>query len=164
LSLLEENGSLPHSLGPPAPELTVPDDPLAWHERPALPARATRRTRRLDVVPAGPGEPVRLDVHFRDSYADLEGIERSLHEYTLTADLDPGTGTVLAAAAVPRALPWTECPQAVGSVDRLVGLDVRELSGLVRRDFTGITTCTHLNDTMRSLADAWAVLAVLNGG
>lgn len=164
LSLLEENGSLPHSLGPPAPELAVEADPLAWHERPALPARATRRTRRLDVVPGGSDDPVHLDVHFRDSYADLDGVERSLHEYTLTAELDPHSGVVLAAAAVPRALPWTECPQAVGSVDRLVGLDVRELPGLVRREFTGITTCTHLNDTMRSLADAWAVLALLQRG
>lgn len=164
LSLLEENGTLPHSLGPAAPELVLRGDPLAWHERPGLTARGTRRTRRLDVVPGRPGEPVRLDVHFRDSYADLDGTERSLHEYTLTAEIDPDSGVVLAAAAVPRALPWTECPQAVGSVDRLVGLDVRELPGLVRSEFTGITTCTHLNDTMRSLADAWAVLSLLNRG
>ena len=161
LSLLEENGALPHSLGPVAPELAGEGDPLAWHERPPLPARGTRRTRRLDVAPGGPRDPVRLDVHFRDSYADLEGVERSLHEYTLRAELDPESGVVLAVAAVPRALPWTECPQAAASVDRLVGLDVRELPGLVRREFTGITTCTHLNDTMRSLADAWAVLALL---
>ena len=162
LSLLDENGTLPHSLGPVAPELAVEGDPLAWHERPVLPARGTRRTRRLDVVPGGPGDPVRLDVHFRDRYADLDGVESSLHEYTLTAEVDPHSGVVLAVAAVPRALPWTECPQAAGSVDRLVGLDVRELPGLVRREFTGITTCTHLNDTMRSLADGWVVLGLLN--
>jgi hypothetical protein len=164
LSLLEENGSLPHSLGPEAPELMVGEDPLAWHDRPVLPARATRRTRRLDVVAGTDDEPVRLDVHFRDSYADLDGVERSLHEYTLSAEFDPHSGVVLAAAAVPHALPWTECPQAAGSVERLVGLDLRELPGLVRREFTGITTCTHLNDTMRSLADAWAVLSLLNRG
>ena len=164
LSLLEENGTLPHSLGPAAPDLVVEEDPLAWHERPVLPARGTRRTRRLDVVPGGDDGPIRLDVHFRDSYADLDGVERSLHEYTLTAEIDPHSGVVLSAAAVPHALPWTECPQAAGSVDRLVGLDVRELPGLVRREFTGITTCTHLNDTMRSLADAWAVLSLLNRG
>ena len=163
LSLLEENGSLPHSLGPPAPDLTVEADPVAWHERPALAARATRRTRRLDVVPGASGRPIGIDVHFRDSYADLEGVERSLHEYTLTIELDPQSAIVLSASAVPRALPWTECPQAVGSVERLVGLDVRQLPGLVRREFTGITTCTHLNDTMRSLADAWALVSLLNG-
>jgi hypothetical protein len=164
LSLLEENGSLPHSLGPPAPDLAVGSDPLAWHDRAAVPPRGTRRTRRLDVIPRPGGRPVHVDVHFRDSYADLEGTERSLHEYTLTAEVDPSTGVVLEATAVPRALPWTECPQAAGSVERLVGLDVRDLPALVRREFTGITTCTHLNDTMRSLADAWALLALLPDG
>ena len=162
LTLLEGNGSLPHSLGPPAPDLVVVADPVAWHDRPVLGARATRRTRRLDVMAGEPDEPIRIDAHFRDSYADLEGVERSLHEYTLAAALDPESAVVLSASAVPRALPWTECPQAIGSVDRLVGLDVRELPGLVRREFTGITTCTHLNDTMRSLADAWALVSLLN--
>ena len=161
LTVLEETGQLPHSLGPVAPDLGRPDDPLAWHERPALPPMGTRRSRRLDVVPGEDGSPMRVDAHFRDSYADLEGVERSLHEYTVLAEVDPRTGTVLSAVAVPRALPWTECPQALGSVARLVGRQLRELPDLVRREFTGITTCTHLNDTMRSLADAWALLALV---
>lgn len=161
LTVLEETGSLPHSLGPVAPELAVASDPLSWHDRPVLPARATRRSRRLDVVPGPAGAPVRVDVHFRDSYGDLEGTERSLHEYTLAVEADPATGVVLSASAVPRALPWTECPQAAASVDRLVGLALPDLPDLVRREFTGITTCTHLNDTMRSLADAWALLGMI---
>lgn len=158
LTVLEDTGSLPHSLGPPAPELAVAGDPLSWHPRPPLPARATRRSRRIDVLPGRDGGPVRVDVHFRDSYGDLEAIERSLHEYTLVVEADPGTGVVLSASAVARALPWTECPQAAASVERLVGLALPELPDRVRREFVGITTCTHLNDTMRSLADAWALL------
>ena len=153
LGFVDTTGGVPHSLGPLAPPLTSATDPLAWHDRPPLPARATRRTRRLDVVPQGPGLPIRLDVHFRDSYGDLDGLERSLHEYTLEAEVDATDGSILAATAVPRALPWTECPQAAGSAGVVIGRKLDELPELVRKEFTGITTCTHLNDTLRSLAE-----------
>jgi hypothetical protein len=163
LSFVDNSGGVPHSLGPLAPPLTSPSDPLAWHDRPVLPSRATRRTRRLDVVPQGPGRPIRLDAHFRDSYGDLDGVERSLHEYTVEAEVDPLDGTVLSARAVARALPWTECPQAAASAGAVVGRRLDELPDLVRKEFTGITTCTHLNDTLRSLADADGLLAQLGG-
>ena len=161
LQILDETGGIPHSLGPLAPTLGSPDDPWAWHERPPLAPKVTRRTRRLDVVPVQEEGVARLDVHFRDSYGDLEGRERSVHEYTLTGEVELATEQIRAAAAVPRALPWTECPQAAGSASRLVGLELRQLPDLVRKEMTGITTCTHLNDTMRSLADASALLATV---
>ena len=59
------------------------------------------------------------------------------------------------------ALPWTECPQALGSAARLVGAPASDLRAVVRRDFVGTSTCTHLNDTLRSLADLPALATAL---
>ena len=56
-------------------------------------------------------------------------------------------------------LPWVECPQALGSASRLVGATVDELRAVVRADFVGTSTCTHLNDTLRGLADLPALAA-----
>ena len=50
-------------------------------------------------------------------------------------------------------LPWPECPAAAASASRLGGQPVANLRDVVRQEFTGITTCTHLNDLLRSLAD-----------
>ncbi|HEV2370237.1 MAG TPA: DUF2889 domain-containing protein, partial [Acidimicrobiales bacterium] len=161
---LAEGGTIPHSLGPPAPVLAVADDPLAWHDRPPVRPLVTRRTRRLDVVSPVALGPVRIDAHFRDSYGFTDGTERSLHEYTIEAEVDSVSRTVTSAQAVPRALPWPECPQAADSAARLGGLVLDDLAELVRRQFTGITTCTHLNDTMRSLADGAALLGLATSG
>ena len=158
--LIETSGTIPHSLGPPAPVLTVEADPLAWHARPTVGPRVTRRTRRLDLIRTG-GHAAAVDAHFRDSYGHIDGSERSLHEYTLAVEVDLPSGLIRSAEATPRALPWPECPQAVGSAGRLRNLSLGELPERVRREFTGITTCTHLNDTMRSLADAAGLVRLL---
>lgn len=50
-------------------------------------------------------------------------------------------------------LPWTECPGALVSVARIAGTTTDDLRARVRTDFTGPSTCTHLNDVLRSLAD-----------
>ena len=160
--LMQTSGTIPHSLGPLAPPLGDVEDPLGWHDRPPVPFRVTRRTRRIDVTPAR-GERFAIDAHFRDSYGHVDGSERSLHEYTIAAEVDLDGGTIRSASAIPRALPWPECPQAVASAERLAGLRLRDLSDQVRREFTGITTCTHLNDMMRSLADAAALIEMASG-
>jgi hypothetical protein len=51
-----------------------------------------------------------------------------------------------------------ECPGAVGSAHRLAGMPLSELRPWVRRELTGVSTCTHLNDTLRSLADVTVLL------
>jgi hypothetical protein len=76
-----------------------------------------------------------------------------IHEYTVRGRVDPVDFTILALVATPRVLPWVECPAAAASAGRLVGSDVRALRPLVRAEFTGISTCTHLNDQLRELAD-----------
>ena len=145
---------IPVSTGPPAPALERQDDPLAWHDLSPLPPHAMRRRRRIDVVgPGGPGEAHRFDAHFRDSHMDQDGAEWVVHEYSAAGGFDPVAGLVLDISAEARVLPWMECPGAVASAERLSGMAIAELRSRVRREFTGPSTCTHLNDTLRSLGD-----------
>ena len=155
LGALDATGVFPIPIGPPAPGLSNPDDPLAWHELPELPLRSVRRRRRLDLLP---GDPSRLDVHFRDSHLGADGPEEVLHEYAMVATLEADL-TVRSADAVARVLPWPECPGALGSAARVVGQPVAALRDLVASDFKGTSTCTHLNDVLRSVAGATALAA-----
>ncbi len=151
---IRERGTVPVSQGPPAPTLEPVGDPLAWHPMDPLGPHAMRRRRRLDVTaPAAPGAPYRVDVHFRDSHMAGDGTEFVLHEYTVSGSVDPGSQRVLEMTADARVLPWMECPQAVASASRVVGMSVGELRHRVRRELVGRSTCTHLNDTLRSLDD-----------
>ena len=156
---IRTKGAIPMALGPPAPELERPDDPWAWHGMEPLSSHAMRRRRRLDLAPG-----YVVDVHFRDSHMDEDLAESVVHEYSVTGAIDAVTGTVTAMAAQARVLPWMECPGAVASATRLVGMPVAELRGWVRREMTGATTCTHLNDTLRSLADVTALAGLLAPG
>jgi hypothetical protein len=156
---IRTKGAIPMALGPPAPRLERSDDPWAWHGMEPLSAHAMRRRRRLDLDPG-----YEVDVHFRDSHMDEELAESVVHEYSVTGAVDAVTGTVTGMAAQARVLPWMECPGAVASASRLVGMPVAELRGWVRREMTGATTCTHLNDTLRSLADVTALAGLLAPG
>ncbi|SHN17122.1 Protein of unknown function [Cryptosporangium aurantiacum] len=146
---IERDRLIPVVTGPEAPSLDA--DPDAWHSRPPLTAHAVRRARRLDVWSAG--GVIEVDSLYRDSHVDPEGGETVIHEYTLRGQVDPVDFTIRAMVATPRVLPWVECPAAAASASRLVGQDVRTVRPLVRAEFIGISTCTHLNDQMRALAD-----------
>lgn len=159
LDALDRTGIFPIPLGPPAPDLLSSDDPLAWHELEPMAPRSIRRRRRIDLVAC---DPITMDVHFRDSHLGADGLEDVLHEYTLAADLEPTTLTVLGAEATVRVLPWPECPGAVGSAGRIVGNPVTALRQVVASDFKGTSTCTHLNDVLRSLAGATALAQALS--
>jgi hypothetical protein len=154
LGALDETGIFPIPLGPEAPDLADPDDPLAWHDMGEMARRSVRRRRRLDVVD---GDPLAVDVHFRDSYLALDAPEEILHEYTLQATVDPRTLVALSGEAQARTLPWPECPNALASAGRIAGEPVADLRTKVHEDFRGITTCTHLNDVLRSLAGVSAL-------
>ena len=161
---IRSTGEIPVSTGPPAPSLERDDDLLSWHAMPTLPPHAMRRRRRLDVVaPEGSGEPYRFDAHFRDSHMDEAGNEWVVHEYSATGAFDTIGGRVLDIGAQAHVLPWMECPGAVASAERLSGMPIAELRTRVRREFTGTSTCTHLNDTLRSLGDLQVLVAQLSG-
>ena len=154
-------GHVPITLGPEAPPLARADDPLAWHDPPGpIPPHGMRRRRRIDVVPPTDAEGLlRVDAMFRDSYVTAAGVETIVHEYTFTADVDPLTHEVLRSEATPRALPFAQCPEAGGSAERLVGRGLDDLRARIRTEFTGPTTCTHLNDMLRALADVGMLAA-----
>jgi hypothetical protein len=127
-----------------------PGGPWDLDEHTVLPAMATRRRRRVEVAEIDGGLDVQA--HFRDSFADPDGVERGLHGYTVTARVQAdGTIETLDAAGV--VLPWPECWRATGSTERVVGLNLRDIDGLAKTGLVGRGTCTHLNDTLRALVD-----------
>jgi hypothetical protein len=151
-------GSLPVPLGPPAPILEWDDDPLSWHVMGALTPHAVRRRRRLDLVAPPAGAPEhRIDLHFRDSHVDDRGSETIMHEYTLSGSVDLRLGRIGTLSARANVLPWVECPGALASVRRVDGMELSELRYRIRKEFVGRSTCTHLNDSLRSLADVTAL-------
>jgi hypothetical protein len=138
----------PDVAGPPAQDLTRPDDPWSWHELGPLAAHHMRRARRIDVLP---GRPAPVDAYFRDSHVNHDGFHSSIHEYSVHAHVQDGLFTDI--EAIPHALPWVECPSAIRSAPALAGTPVADLRARVRADFVGVGTCTHLNDMLRSLED-----------
>lgn len=150
LTETDHTGMPPAAVGPVAPSLDRSDDPDAWHPIEALAQHGVRRLRRLDVVP---GEMVTISAYFRDSHMSDEGDETVIHEYSLDAELDPVSRCFTSSAARAQVLPWQECIDAETSARRLVGRSADGLRGEVRQSFVGPSTCTHLNDTLRSLED-----------
>lgn len=149
--------------GPEAPDLDRDDDPLAWHTVPQLAPQAMRRRRRIDVCADGAGQ-FEIDAMFRDTYVRSDGMETIIHEYTLTVVVDADSGVIVESSATPRVLPWQECPGAVASAERITGMTLRELHFRVRRELFGTSTCTHLNDLLRSVADTESLMARVRSG
>lgn len=147
---IDQRGTPPMTLGPPAPVLDRPDDPDGWHRIPAATPRTVRRRRRIDV---GFGDELVVDAMFRDSHFDDDGNESAVHEYSLHAVVDPETLVVHDIRATPRVLPYVECPAAAASAARLVGFHLDDVRDRVRAELVGTSTCTHLNDLLRSLED-----------
>jgi hypothetical protein len=134
-------------------------DPLAAEARPPMVAGEVRRARRLDVTP---GKRVRIDATFRDTWRDPGGREGILHEYVLTAALD-GYGVVASIHAEPRVLPYRECSLAAASSQQLVGRHIEEVADAVRAA-AGTSTCTHLDDLLRSLVAVPALVTSFSVG
>jgi hypothetical protein len=150
-----EEGRPPVLLGPDAPDITDPGDPLGWVAFDPLPPYSTRRIRRLDVWrdAGSEGGRVHVDGFFRDTCVDGDANETVVHEYTVDVTVDPDTMVITECSAEPRVLPWLECPQAIGSAGRLVGWVVDDLRPEARTKLVGPSTCTHLNDVLRGLED-----------
>lgn len=154
MNAIDAGHPLPLALGPTAPALTT-EDAYGWHELPKMPPVSMRRRRRLDVW-SSDGEWI-VESMFRDSWLGPDAVETVVHEYGATARVNQETQSIEEISATPRVLPWPECPAAAASALRLVGTPVDDLRIRVRAEFIGTSTCTHLNDLLRSLADVPAL-------
>jgi hypothetical protein len=151
----------PLRAGPLAGDVDAGRDLLAWHVHDVLPPRSTRRRRRLDVWREdGIGQ---VDCFLRDTHVDEGALETVVHEYAVGATIDLESRIVLTCEALPGPLPYPECPGAAASAARIEGDVVDGLRTSVAERLIGPTTCTHLNDSLRALADAGALLDVLEG-
>jgi hypothetical protein len=145
------------STGPAAPPLLDHDDELAWHELPRGSAvHRMRRWRRTDVWCGEDGWEV--ESFYRDSHWTLDGYETVVHEYTVRARVDDRL-TIAECSSEARVLPFVECRAAAASARRITGWALGDLRRGIRANLTGITTCTHLNDQLRGLADVETLIA-----
>jgi hypothetical protein len=150
------HGRIPVPVGPAAP---FGADADGWHEMAPLVPPTVRRRRRIDVgAPQADGSFVAQE-HFRDVYAGPNG-ETVMHEYLVDATFD-GADRLAQLAVDARVLPWAECPGAARSAQRLVGALLADFATRARRELRGPATCTHLNSTMRTLADVAALVELL---
>jgi Protein of unknown function (DUF2889) len=140
-----------HQNTTPTGRIDDPTDPLSWHELHDPPQMAMRRARRIDVWDDD-GE-LRIDSMFRDSVWNPEGQEVVLHEYEIFAGADRATGTLQSVTAVPRVLPYPECPGAAPNASWMAGTELRTLRSAVIQRLRNADCCTHLNDGLRSLAE-----------
>jgi hypothetical protein len=152
--IAEEGGVLQMALTAPVDDST---GPWAVAEHTALPPMATRRRRLVEIHPRSDG--LDLVAHFRDSYTDPDGIERGLHGYVVTGHV-AADGTIEALLATGVVLPGPECWRATASTERLLGVSLRDVDQVAKTDLLGRGTCTHLNDTLRALADVAELAAV----
>ena len=159
----EKLGYLPPPQGPLAPTLTAPDDPEAWHPLGTDGPHSMRRWRRMDLWSPEEGGSLEFEVFLRDSHFDAEGVETIVHEFVVTGELDASTHVFGSCRAEARVVPSGECPGALASAGRLTGTTPYDLRERVRQTFLGNTTCTYLNDTLRSLAVLPHMAAVIEG-
>jgi hypothetical protein len=146
---------------PLAPSLGDPADPLGWHELDDPPEIAMRRARRIDVWQSD-GQ-LQFDTMFRDSCWVPGGHEVVLHEYEVVGTADRESGVVASVQAIPRVLPYPECPLAAPNAPRLVGTPLHDLRTEVLTQLRSIDCCTHLNDGLRALAEVPVLAGSLRG-
>jgi len=135
----------------PVENLPIGEDPFAWHELFETSSVSSRRSRRIDVW--NEGDEWVVDAFFQDSGTSPSGQRIAVHEYTVVARVNAKTGIVTAIEAIPQVLPFQECPMAIIAVTRLVGQKVRDFRTVVNELLPGTDGCTHMNDTLRSLAE-----------
>jgi hypothetical protein len=144
---------------PVAPSLADPSDPFGWHLLDDAPEVAMCRARRIDVWEDG--ERLEFDTMFRDTCSVPEGPPVVLHEYQILGSADRATGTLLHLEAIPRVLPYPECPLAAPNAPRMVGTELQALRSEVLAQLRSVDCCTHLNDGLRSLAEVPVLAASL---
>jgi hypothetical protein len=131
--------------------LEHPDDAIGWHPMPHQQGPQKRRARRIDLWREG--DLVKVDAGFQDSGSNPDGGRTAIHEYRLFAEIDAGTGILVALQILPLILPFRECPGASVKATRMIGRDVAQFRSAVIETLPSTLGCTHLNDVLRALAD-----------
>ncbi len=144
-------------------ELRNPADPDGWHEFPALSGVSMRRARRIEVWRDGGSGLFHVESAFQDSAPRPDGTRAALHEYGLSATLDPDGLRLLTLTIEPRVLPFHECPGAMANAMKLVGTPLPEIRDAVLDQLRGPAGCTHLNDALRALGEVPELLRRLPG-
>jgi len=136
----------------PTVDLRNARDPDGWHAFPDVGAQVSlRRARRIDVSASSSG--VKVDSAFQDSATHPDGVRRVVHEYRLIAEAFGRPLQLSRVEALPCVLPFVECRNAAGNLDRLLGTPLSDLRSIVLEQLRGAVGCTHLNDALRALAD-----------
>lgn len=135
--------------------LPNPEDPEGWHDFPAGQGGGAnfRRARLIDIWRED--GLIRVESLFQDSCSlpDTD-MREAIHEYRLQATADAATGELLSLEASPGTLPHAECPAAMVNLGILIGTPMIELRETVLDRLKRTAGCTHLNDMVRSLAEA----------
>ena len=139
--------------------LVHPDDSEGWHDFDVPVEMSMCRARRIDVWTDN--DMLHVETHFQDSGSMPDGTRVAVHEYLLSATANRATGKLLSLHADPRILPYADCPSAPGNIDRLVGTPLADLRTQVIERLPGNLGCTHLNDALRSLAEAPVLASAL---
>lgn len=126
-------------------------DNWGWHSLPNLEGMSHRRARRIDVWVDQ--EQVHVEAFFQDSFTHPSGQRYAAHEYNVFATADLESGNVVSISAEPRILPLDLCPLATQSVHKLIGHSLQGFRDSVNKLLPGVEGCTHMNDTLRSLAE-----------
>lgn len=139
--------------------LVNPSDPAGWHAFDVPTEMSMCRARRIDVWLED--DRIQVEAYFQDSGSMPGGGRVAVHEYVVRAAAARDSGTLLNLQADPRILPYGECPSAPDNINRLVGTPLGDLRDQVIARLPGNLGCTHLNDVLRSLAEAPALAAAL---
>jgi hypothetical protein len=108
-----------------------------------------RRRRLLEVRTSG--RRISARARLLDTYLEPNGWESPLHDYWVDVTAHRATGLITHAVATPGALPVSSCARAVASAGWIIGMRLGNLRQQVSDGFRGPSTCTHLNDVLRSL-------------
>nr|WP_245405666.1 DUF2889 domain-containing protein [Sphingobium sp. Sx8-8] len=139
------------------PSLVNLADPEGWHELIDRGGVNFRRARRIDVWREG--GLIHVDSAFQDTSSAPDGGDRmAVHEYRLFATADEAAGTLLSLDARPGTLPYPECRAAPSNIGHLLGCPLDRLREQVLITLRKTAGCTHLNDTLRALAEVPALI------
>jgi hypothetical protein len=137
--------------------VALDDDRWAWHSVADTTGPSLWRLRALDVWHED--NVICANTQFQDSGSlpDSGNYRRVMHEYRVTAIIDPCDFVLRAVEVTPGMLPFPTCLAAPESAGGLVGHPVSTFGKLVSMDLTGTAGCTHLNEALKALQDVPAI-------